>query len=64
MQYRPTLLVLTLLLVCPSIANAQAFSQAPFLILSSGVILLLTLSAYVIVKIRQHLKQDLKKPAK
>lgn len=64
MQCMQITLMLMLLSGLPSVASAQTLSQAPFWILSSGVVLLLTLSAYVIVKIRQNLKQDFKKPAK
>ena len=64
MQYIQTSLMLMLLCGLPNIAFAETFTQAPFWILGSGVVLLLALSAYVTVKIIQNLKQDLKKPAK
>lgn len=59
MQYTQLWLVLLMLLGVPSVALAEDFSPMPVLILSSGLVLLLALSIYVVLKIRHNLKNNI-----
>lgn len=64
MQYKQNLLVLLMLLGSPQLALADEVGSTPVLVLSFGVVLLLLLALYIVVKIRQNLRNYLDKPAK
>jgi hypothetical protein len=63
MQYTQCFMMLFLLFGVPSMSLAQTLSPTPLWVFSSGIVVLLSLSIYVGLKIWQNLKNDLDKPA-